>query len=392
MAPTTWANTEQTEFLLEMLPVYRRAKANQSHTSLTRFWSVLGEGWSQRWKEEEKLSLPHPSDMTDAQREALGKATEKTKERLKAWMRYQDRVITQGGGQTLAPVVPSTGPAPPSAGPAPPSTVPAFPTTARRLKKHSLFNVLKKPKVTRPIRLVEMYQKMYNEKVKVEVVNRGYDGLKYDDEAEHVATANAAGGKVMTPEELEEAESAAEILAEERRKALRAAHMSLWRTTSAEMCEMESDDVKLQVEAATNEVNKARSRGEPGAIGSEKTPEQFQHLVSPDTNSSGIDQIAGVVSRLTEAIIEETGWYGMFIVGGPMPNRGGRISSKTICFGLTPHGNDFASSVPNIGEFKGKFQQWCKRAFCKYHTTSAMLERSPTPTLKILLLLMGSTP
>ncbi|KAJ6595325.1 hypothetical protein B0H10DRAFT_1960544 [Mycena sp. CBHHK59/15] len=153
--------------------------------------------------------------MTDAQREALGKATEKTKERLKAWMRYQDRVITQGGGQTLAPVVPSTGPAPPSAGPAPPSTVPAFPTTARRLKKHSLFNVLKKPKVTRPIRLVEMYQKMYNEKVKVEVVNRGYDGLKYDDEAEHVATANAAGstdGKVMTPEELEEAESAAEIL------------------------------------------------------------------------------------------------------------------------------------------------------------------------------------
>jgi hypothetical protein len=44
---------------------------------------------------------------------------------------------------------------------------------------------------------------------------------------------------------------------------------------------------------------------------------------------SAIDQLPEVVARFTGAVEEETGWMGVFMAGGPMPNRDGAISIKT---------------------------------------------------------------
>jgi hypothetical protein len=43
---------------------------------------------------------------------------------------------------------------------------------------------------------------------------------------------------------------------------------------------------------------------------------------------SAIDQLPEVVSKVTGAIKEETGWMGLLMAGGLMPNRDGAISIK----------------------------------------------------------------
>ncbi|KAJ6529576.1 hypothetical protein B0H10DRAFT_2248373 [Mycena sp. CBHHK59/15] len=172
--------------------------------------------------------------------------------------------------------------------------------------------------------------------------------------APDTAAAPLSGTPVLTAEELEEAELEAESLAE---KKARAARMSLWRTTSSELHDAESDEVRHEVEVATEKAKASylSDKQDMDNVGDERTPEELQH---------GINQIGAVYAKVHEMTMQETGWYGITLIGRPMPRRGGQVSTKTICFGQTVHGNDFAASVPNFDEIiKATFHKWLKRAF-----------------------------
>ncbi|KAJ6614210.1 hypothetical protein B0H10DRAFT_2267207 [Mycena sp. CBHHK59/15] len=81
-------------------------------------------------------------------------------------------------------------------------------------------------------------------------------------------------------------------------------------------------------------------------------------------NSSGIDQINHVYAKVHEATMKETGWVGMVIMGGPMPRRGGQISTKTICFGETTNGFDFQALHPDFeGDVKKHFNKFLKHLY-----------------------------
>ncbi|KAJ6613068.1 hypothetical protein B0H10DRAFT_255881 [Mycena sp. CBHHK59/15] len=256
MAPNPWATAEQTNFLTARLPSYLKAKENQKQKSLSRFWIQLEGEWFAIYKEEPALGLPDAaprSDLMPQQLTALGAATNFVYQRLKAWMRYQDSLSSQGnrGASTS--------------------------TATSKKSKRSLFKLLQKSGATRPMRAVEMYQKIHHVKIKEEVLSRGYGELNEETEAERAAATSEPGSiqaRVLTEEELADAEFFEDRRAIERVQRNRRLRMSLWRTTSIEMYAAESDEVKREVETATEEVNEALEAGE--GEGEEMTPEEYQ--------------------------------------------------------------------------------------------------------------------
>ncbi|KAJ7044260.1 hypothetical protein C8F04DRAFT_1250202 [Mycena alexandri] len=353
MAPPSWADSQQLEFLSRELPSYIKAREDSSKTPLKRYWEGLEARWFAEFPVEANLGLPLPLPkinplrsqavpLTSEQTAALATETQKYKDRLKAWMRYRDRLRAAG----VAP------------------TVPAGSTK----KMCSLFLALRQPKTTRPIRDIETYQTMFREKIRGEVMNRGYGDLNEEAEAERTALAEsialatlalatpASSSAVMTEEELQDAELIADNLSLQRVLKNRSQRMSLYRVTSVEMYEGESDEIKSQVEAATAKANAERDAGKDRAEDdASRTPLEFQH---------GIDQLGAVFSKVHEAVMQETGWFGMTFIGGPMPRRGGQISTKTICFGETPNKHLFSDAHPNFeADIKVPFNQFLKRAF-----------------------------
>ncbi|KAJ7818944.1 hypothetical protein B0H14DRAFT_3473396 [Mycena olivaceomarginata] len=162
----------------------------------------------------------------------------------------------------------------------------------------------KRASKTRPLRSVEIYHKLYMKKIKEE----------------------AASGA-----EEEEEETLARI------KEHRKLRMALVRNTVEAMYAAEAEDIKIEIEAETE---------------ARKT-----------TAMRAIDQVGEVLKRVTDAIEEETGWHGFFMLGGPMPRQEGEILSKTFCFGGTPEGCDFIATYPNFADVRTGFNQYLKRVF-----------------------------
>ncbi|KAJ6492414.1 hypothetical protein C8R47DRAFT_1214235 [Mycena vitilis] len=324
--PDPWATAEETAFLRSELPAYISAVENKKSKSISRFWNHLEDGWSTRWPTPARPLLADgsaPPPLTDDEVQVAGEKIALLKRRLRDWMRYQHRLTRQGGGSGPSVVL-----------------------TAR-----SLFQMLRK-KSTRPMREIELYQSLCRDKIHTEVLTRGYSVMVAEAEgirAAALARAKAGGNADVL--------AAADARDDVRLAELRSERMSLWRLVSREMYADESEETKEEMREATEGANKGRGSGEEvdDASDAERSPEQLQH---------GIDQIGGVFAQVHEMTKQETGWFGMTILGGPMPRRIGQISTKTMCFGTTPLGNDFASSVPNLEELlKVPFHAWLKRCF-----------------------------
>ncbi|KAJ7194283.1 hypothetical protein GGX14DRAFT_404737 [Mycena pura] len=323
-----WTTQAQKEYLSSMLPSFKAAREGAKDKSLSRFWVTLEEGWFQRFPQESALGLPPripgAEPLTEDQLTRLGAATAQTKERLRtsSWMRYRSQTRNAPTGKSTRT---------PSA----------------------LFKLLKKKTVTRPYRPLEVYQKLHRAKVKKEVMRRGYGDL--NEEAERAAASSAEAGEgpevtVLTEEETAALEAREEAIALARIQKNRRLRMSMWRLTSTEMYAAESEEVKTDVRAAMEELNRRRDEVDE----TEHTPEQYQHA---------IDQLGHVVGHVTETIKDATGWHGVLMLGGPMPRRGGAISTKTFCFGTTPLGSDFIASHPNFDDVKTHFNKFLKRSF-----------------------------
>ncbi|KAJ6479431.1 hypothetical protein C8R47DRAFT_1218989 [Mycena vitilis] len=324
--PDPWATAEETAFLRSELGAYISAVENKKNKSISRFWNHLEDGWSTRWPTPARPLLADgsaPPPLTDDEVQVAGEKIALLKRRLRDWMRYQHRLTRQGGGSG-----------------------PSIVLTAR-----SLFQMLRK-KSTRPMRQIELYQSLCRDKIHTEVLTRGYAGMVA--EADGIRAAALARAKAGGDADVL---AAAEARDDVRLAELRSERMSLWRLVSREMYAEESEETREEITEATEAANKGRGSGEEvdDASDAERSPEQLQH---------GVDQIGGVFAQVHEMTKQETGWFGMTILGGPMPRRLGQISTKTMCFGTTPLGNDFASSVPNLDELlKVPFHAWLKRCF-----------------------------
>ncbi|KAJ7212394.1 hypothetical protein B0H12DRAFT_1079450 [Mycena haematopus] len=313
MPAQEWTTPAQKAYLVEMFAKYLEMSEQGNKKSSQRFWVSLNEGFFTRFPD---------------QAAGDGDQIAKAKERLKTWMRYRERHArasaagressTSGGGG------------------------------GRGGKKKSLFQLLQKTKVTRPYRPVEVYQKLYGRRVRGELMKRGYGDLNEEAEAERVAASRE--GRILT----EEDEIREEAEAEERVRQHRSMRLSMTRTTAIDMLNNESDEVKAEVQAEMVRLNDERAAGVEEHDG-ERTPEQYQHA---------IDQLGDVVTTLLQTIGEETGWHLCLLAGGPMPRRGGAISTKSICFGTTALGQDFPAAHPNFEEaVKTHFNKYLKRAF-----------------------------
>ncbi|KAJ7793557.1 hypothetical protein B0H14DRAFT_3497923 [Mycena olivaceomarginata] len=279
-----WNTPAEREFLTSQIPDFRTA---QEGGTLTRFWVSLEGAWFLRFPMEVKVGVcahdvPGPP-LTKEENERLGKATAVQKARLKAWMGYHSRKLLRRAGA--------------SAG--------------GSTKKGGLFKLLKKgPSKTRPLRSVEIYYKLYVKKIKGELMRRGYGRL--NEEAVEASRAAAAPGvpivlsteEVASKAEEEEEETLARI------KAHRKLRMALVQNTVEEMYAAEPEAVKIEIEAEAEA--RKNDREEVEAIDGKRTPDQLQEA---------IDQLGEVLKRVTDAIEEETGWHGFFMLGGPIPRR-----------------------------------------------------------------------
>ncbi|KAJ7676097.1 hypothetical protein B0H14DRAFT_3537000 [Mycena olivaceomarginata] len=308
MAPPQWATPPQLEYLNQMLITYRESRSNGR--SAARFWVTLFDSWFSCFPVKTQLGLVHGAGaepFNEAELRMIGDATKKMQRRLRTWFiwRAKKRAVANNGHSNS-----------------------------------QLFQILKRKKKTRPLRAVEVYQKIRRAKIRGEVMNWGYGLLNEEAEA---ARAKAAGGAEpewtdMAGEGIEADEQKAEAEAVERARWNRAAryeHVAHHRPRMEEM-------------------NAEHALGLRDDVSGPRLPEEYQHA---------IDQLPEVVARFTGAVEEETGWMGVFMAGGPMPNRDGAISIKTFCFGATPNGADFAATHSNFGEVKGEFGKFLKRAF-----------------------------
>ncbi|KAJ7841225.1 hypothetical protein B0H13DRAFT_2365838 [Mycena leptocephala] len=329
MVAHEWASEPQRQFMFARLSAYLAAVEDKTRVPLTRFWDQLWRDWFQLWPEELMLGLPlrvpGAMPLTPEELQRLGTSTTKRKERLKSWMRYREKARRN-------------------------------PARIRTQTTRSLFRLLKKDGTKRALRPQEMYQKLYGAKIKVEVLKRGYGELNEEAEAERAAAAANPSEEVaiLTEEERKQVEMAEDDLALARVRKNRGLRMSMWRTTAIEMYKLESDDVKSEVEAATAKFNSERIMPD-AADDDNRTPLEYQH---------GIDQLGHVLSKVHEATMKETGWVGFSMMGGPMPRRGGAISTKTFCFGTTPAGLDFQAVHPTFeDDIKKQFNKFLKRTF-----------------------------
>ncbi|KAJ6487390.1 hypothetical protein C8R47DRAFT_1276985 [Mycena vitilis] len=348
MPAPQWTSPPQREFLVKKLPLYLIAKSNAKKVSLTRFWTALFIEYFQLFSEEERLGLiarvPGGPPFTAEEVALLAKGINKTKERLKGWMRYRDSR-------------PRVGP-------------------AGHKNGRSLFKLLTIKGAKRPYRIIETYQKMFPQKIQAELDARGYRKLNEEFETERapltsyfVTTvgaptdgaapnadpAAAVEVRLMTEAEIEAEEQRREDVIVARIRKNASLRMSMRRRTTVDLFDGESDEVKRTVQEETARVNRERAVGQADADDDEKrTPQEYQNA---------IDQLGTVLGLVSDAIMLETGFVGMFMLGGPSPRRGGGISINNFCFGKTPLGRDFQASHPNFDELKSQFGGFVKRVF-----------------------------
>ncbi|KAJ7920506.1 hypothetical protein B0H13DRAFT_1867578 [Mycena leptocephala] len=321
MGAHEWATAPQHEFLLGRLSAYLAAVEDKHRVPLSRFWDQLWRDWFEKWPEEAEFGFPlrvaGAAPLTTEELKQLGESTNNTKERLKRWMRYRDKARRN-------------------------------PVRISKKTARSLFRILEKEVVKRALRPQEMYQKLYGAKIKEEVLKRGYGELNEEAEAERAAVVAAAAG----PSE----QAAVTILTEDERVLAEMTEdaLALARVHKNQMYQLESDDVKKEIEAATAQFNSERIMP-AAADDDERTPLEYQH---------GIDQLGHILSKVHDATMKETGWVGFVMMGGPMPHRGGAISTKTFCFSTTPAGLDFQAVHPTFeDDVKKQFNKFLKPTF-----------------------------
>ncbi|KAJ7233880.1 hypothetical protein B0H12DRAFT_1239236 [Mycena haematopus] len=285
--PPRWTSTDQLEWLRARVGRYFEHQASGDQIE---FFARLDEAWN---------------TLSPAEQERLGAALEQRKKQLRTWFRNQSKKQRESGDTAL-----------------------------QKNDKDSLKDALwKDVKRHRAPQLVEVYQKLYPDRVRDGLKAAGYD-KKHASDLEWVSVdgerpADEAKTKAILKQQASE-------------------RMKLRREVSKALLEGETAEVKKAVEV---EARSAKAKMLEALNPVERTPESTQ---------SSLDQMEAIVSRFHEVLREKTGWVGFTVVGGPTPNAGGALGMQTA------GGHTFKDSHPDWKAAVGTyFVDFLKRCFTR---------------------------
>ncbi|KAJ6558709.1 hypothetical protein B0H10DRAFT_2201342 [Mycena sp. CBHHK59/15] len=327
MAPNTWATADQIVWLKERQPAYLEAQSKKQLRSMTRFWNKLEHNWFEAFPEEKALGLPMPGPdvlYMPEELKLLGDSINLRKLRLKRVMRYQARRVTQrlAAGRAAASLA------------------------------NALFSASKIPKrKQRKLQVIEVYQRVKKDEIKVLLDRAGYNQI--NEEVQSAATAEAVGsGEVPDAVTMEEVD----VRARERIASARSARMRMMRQVTQASWNNETEEVKLEFQQSTREANEERA--------GPAIDEQMLDDLTPDELQENINIGDEVAQRFLEVFGAMTGMYGVLIYGGPVPEREGQVTLKTVSYGTTPKGATIEASHPDWdGQVAAPIAKFFKRAF-----------------------------
>ncbi|KAJ7292450.1 hypothetical protein C8J57DRAFT_1549495 [Mycena rebaudengoi] len=332
----------------------------QARNTLGLFWPKMERDWFKQWPVEAELGFPVPEVSADGDAEAevevalasdevkvaIGSATAERKKKLRSWFNSKSQKMKKGdtvkSGQlgTVATVLFKSGPV--------------------------------KTKRTRAKQPIELFQKQYPDLIEAEMQKAGID----DTETLLALAPDLAG--MPDPDDVDE--DAAEQKIQER---LKSARLKMRRDVTKTLFDQLSDEERLELKGLSQAMREdGRRKIEEGPDEEElaaRTPEEYQ---------AEIDALPGVLREVHATIERLTGWTGATILGGPTPRQGGKIMSKTYCFGVSPAGNTLVQAIPEwetiISEKMGHWLSRCNpREVRKLRAmaTPGATESSPTQAL-----------
>ncbi|KAJ7104285.1 hypothetical protein B0H15DRAFT_960345 [Mycena belliarum] len=317
MAPKHWANELQLEWLHSKMGGYLASKAGGDQIE---FFSKLDEAWLGRWPEEEACGLPGKesgTELSTAQTEQLAVALNGRKQQLRVWYRNHVKKDRESGTKTTKKD----------------DTLSISAALWRETRRH------------RDPQLIELWQKVYPERVKEALEAGGYYAAKAG-ELEWV-TVDEDSNDASTSERL---------------KKLAAERMKLWRKITLDAFEDEGDEIKAEMEA---ELKKVKAK---------KLASKEPVKLSPESADASIKQLEAIIEHFHDLIQKKTGWRGFSVLGGPTPSSGGRLNYTVYSCGRTPAGNTFKESHPKWEQDLGQpFSQWLSRCYTRFERDSMAL-------------------
>ncbi|KAJ7203462.1 hypothetical protein C8J57DRAFT_1542585 [Mycena rebaudengoi] len=293
----------------------------QEKNTLSLFWSKMERDWFREWPIEGELGMPIPqgiraeegeaevevAPVSDADMLAIGNATAARKKKLRGWFNNRSQKVKNKGGAKGAAQLGEV--------------------AAVLFQGGS-----KKTKRTRSNHAVELFQKRFPQLVEDEMQKAGINNTEF---LLTLVPKTAGGGSDGEEDGVEK--DVQERLKSARLKLRREVTRRLFDALDEEVrSEFESEAQELKV-AVKKKVQVEDSDDEDPKEPAERTPEQYQ---------SEIEALPGVLREVHAAIERLTGWKGATILGGPIPAEGGKIMSKTFCFGVSPAGNTLVQAIP----------------------------------------------
>ncbi|KAJ7761418.1 hypothetical protein B0H16DRAFT_1719583 [Mycena metata] len=223
-----------------------------------------------------------------------------------------------------------------------------------------LFKNLKKK--TRRLQEIEIYQKRNRAKirkaVKAALVRAGRNsdsddsGSSSSDDSDSSSDSDTESSDPPHTDNLPKAGRFKKTTAKAKVKLDRSKGLSVRRKVVAELFENESEEEKANVRQAYEAQEAAPKDEEFEKSAGERTPEEIQ---------SAIDELGGIIGEFHAAIYRVTGWLGVTVLGGPMPEEGGSISQKTYSSGESPAGLSLPQSLQDWDRVLAGTGQWLKR-------------------------------
>ncbi|KAJ7036447.1 hypothetical protein C8F04DRAFT_1181455 [Mycena alexandri] len=288
------------------LPKYLNAKTTGDQSD---FFVALDEGWFKKWPEEAAKNLPAAESgvaLTAEEQKTLSDALTARKKQIRSWFRNHTKTQRDSGA---VPV--------------------------KKNDTESMAAAIWKDKTRhRGPQLVELYQKLYRDRVRAALKAAGFY-KKHRQDLEWVS------------EDGEQPDVAVRKTLNEQLSA----RMTIRRRVTMELLEGEEPEV---LEALDQELARLKALSLTEAS-SELTPEIAQR---------SLDQLEGIVDNFHKILREKTGWVGFTMVGGPTPSAGGALSMQVFSSGHTPAGHTFKQAHPNWKTaVSSKFTEFLKLCF-----------------------------
>ncbi|KAJ7032312.1 hypothetical protein C8F04DRAFT_1185159 [Mycena alexandri] len=338
---------EQLVYLEDFFSKFQDA---QRRNKLSKFWQKAESGYFEKWPEEDELGIviPPPDDgsaepqpqMSDEDAALLGKATDARKKQIRSWFNNRGQKVKReqaavDGSKQGSLVI-------------------------------GLFKNLKKK--TRWLQEIEIYQKRNRATIEKAVKAALALGRRNIDSSSSDSSSDSSDSESSSSDSSDSQSSDSDTAGNSPHEAgrfkkttkakvkldrqARSKGMSVRRRVVAELFEKESEEEKVNVCQVYEAQEAAPKNEEFDKPTEERTPEEIQ---------SAIDELSGIIGEFHAAIYRMTGWLGVTVLGGPMPEQGGSISQKTYSSGQSPAGLSLPQSLPDWERVLQGTGQWLKR-------------------------------